>query len=233
MIKLTDVSKIYKGNKEVSAVSGISFEVEKGEFFCLVGPSGCGKSTILKMIAGIEKPTTGTVEIQEKVSMVFQSGGLFPWLTVRDNVEFGMKMQKFHKSKIEENAHKYLELVELKGLSGKYPRELSGGQKQRVGLARALATEPEVLLLDEPFSALDPKTTAELHDYLLSIWTQTQKTIVMVSHLLAEAVLLSDRIGIMNKGCLVRILEIPLPRPRKEEQMGSIELIDKIRKEFD
>lgn len=232
MIKLTNISKTYKGTKSVKALTDVSFEIEQGEFFCLVGPSGCGKSTILKIIAELEAPTGGTVETSGKVSMVFQSAGLLPWLTVRQNVEFGMKMHNFSKTKIEQQASKYLQLVNLSDLQKKYSRELSGGQKQRVGLARALAVEPEILLLDEPFSALDTITTGELHNYLLKIWQETGKTIVMVSHLLEEAVLLSDRVGIMKEGKLIKILTIDLPRPRKEEQKDSYEMVTKIKKEF-
>ncbi len=231
MIKLSSISKIYKGSK-TPAVKDASFEIEKEEFFCLVGPSGCGKSTILKIIAGIENPTSGDLKVDGKISMVFQSAGLFPWLTVEQNVKFGMDMLEWHHTKIAEQTRKYLSLVDLENFKHKYPRELSGGQRQRVGLARALATEPDILLLDEPFSALDTITTEELHNYLLSIWQETQKTIIMVSHMLQEAVLLSDRIGIMKNGEITKIETVNLPRPRKEDQLGSFGLVEKIKKEL-
>lgn len=231
LITLQNVTKTYKGSKN-PAIKSVGFEVSEGEFFCLVGPSGCGKSTILKLIAGIEAPTEGKVEVSGKVGMVFQSGGLFPWLTVKQNVEFGMRMSNFPASQIRQQTEKYLHLVDLQQFSNKYPRELSGGQKQRVGLARALSIEPQILLLDEPFSALDTVTTEELHAYLLQIWQQTHKTIVMVSHLLEEAYLLSDRIGVMNKGHLTEIFKVEEKRPRKETNNSYTELMGKIKKGF-
>lgn len=231
LITLQNVTKTYKGSR-IPAIESVGFEVPEGEFFCLVGESGCGKSTVLKLIAGIEMPTSGKVEVSGKVGMVFQSGGLFPWLTVKQNIEFGMKMSNFSKQQIYTQTEKYMRLVDLQQFSNKYPRELSGGQKQRVGLARALAIEPQILLLDEPFSALDTVTTEELHMYLLQIWQQTHKTIVMVSHLLEEAYLLSDRIGVMNKGRLTEIFKVDGKRPRKENHGSYAELMEKIKKGF-
>ena len=158
------------------AVSNLDFIVNEGEFFCLVGPSGCGKTTILKLIAGIEKPSSGQLIKPENVAMVFQSGALFPWLTVKENVVLGLKMQGLATT----NAEQFLEMVGLKNYLHKYPRELSGGQKQRVGIARALVISPQVLLLDEPFSALDTITTEELHKDLLKIWQETKITIMKI-----------------------------------------------------
>ena len=224
--------KVTKNFGLVVAVDDFSLDIADKEFMVLLGPSGCGKSTLLKIIAGLEKATSGTCETSGKVAMVFQSAGLFPWLTVRQNVEFGMKMQGISKKVIEEQTDKYLDLVNLGALQKKYPRELSGGQKQRVGLARALAIEPEILLLDEPFSALDTITTEELHAYLLKIWQETGKTIVMVSHLLEESVLLSDRVGIMKEGKLGKILKIELERPREEKRDEIYKIVKTIKREF-
>lgn len=228
-IVLKEVSKVYKAAK-VTALIDINIEVEKGEFFCLVGPSGCGKSTILRLISGLEKASSGEVETPKDISMVFQSGALLPWMSVEENISFVCRANGMSKFKADEQTTKYLRMVDLEGLRYRYPRELSGGQRQRVGIARALAIEPSVLLLDEPFSALDPLTTEELHTYLLKIWKETQKTIVMVSHLLEEAVLLSDKIGIMKKGEIKQIIDVELKRPRSQESKEFLKTLDEVKK---
>lgn len=228
IISLKNISKIYKTAK-VTAVSNINFEVEDGEFFCFVGPSGCGKSTILKLIGGIETPTTGVIEKPNQVSMVFQSGALLPWMSVEENISFVNKVRGFSSLKAGELTSKYLHMVDLGEFRFRYPRELSGGQKQRVGIARALAVEPRVLLLDEPFSALDPLTTDELHRYLLKIWHETKKTVVMVSHSIEEAILLSDRVAIMKQGGIKEIIEVNLKRPRNEDSKEFQTLLAKIK----
>lgn len=210
-------------------VKDFSLEINKGEFFCLVGPSGCGKSTILKMIAGVEIPDSGVMVKPNNISMVFQSGALFPWLNVLENAAFGLKMQG---QKTSQEAHKYLEMVGLEHLAKKYPRELSGGQRQRVGIARALAVEPEILLLDEPFSALDALTTEELHADLLKIWQETGKTIVMVSHALEEAAFLADRIGVMEMGKLKKVVEVDLQRPRNNLSPEFLKLVHALLLDF-
>ncbi len=229
-LALKDVSKVYKQEK-VTALADVSLEINQGEFFCLVGPSGCGKSTILRIIAGLEKPSSGTVQSPAEVSMVFQSGALLPWMNVEENVSFVCKAKGLSSFKAEEQTTRYLRMVDLEGFRYHYPRELSGGQRQRVGIARALAVEPKVLLLDEPFSALDPLTTDELHTYLLKIWKETGKTILMVSHLLEEAVLLSDRIGIMKKSEIEQIVSVELKRPRKDDSkefLNTLEIVKNI-----
>jgi NitT/TauT family transport system ATP-binding protein len=227
-IVFSKVAKCYGGSTE-EAVSDFSLSVLKGEFFCLVGPSGCGKSTVLKMIAGIERPTAGELFKPEHVGMVFQSYALFPWLTVGDNVAFAARMQRFSEEKVEAVTDRYLKMVHLEGMRDRYPRELSGGQRQRVGIARALAVEADVLLLDEPFSALDPVITDELHDDLLEIWGETKKTVVMVSHHYEEAVTLADRVGMMRDGTLERIIPISLPRPREEESAEFAAVVKQLR----
>ncbi len=230
IITLKNVSKIY-ANSEAKALDNVTLEISEGEFFCLVGGSGSGKSTILKLIAKSEEPTEGVVEAPESVGMVFQLGALLPWLTVEENVNFGLKMRGVPDLKERKLAKRYLEMVKLLDYEKKYPRELSGGQRQRVGIARALAIDPKALLLDEPFSALDPLTTNELYLDLLSIWNKTQKTIVMVSHYLEESVLLADRVGVMKSGKLVYIISIDLERPRNtksEEFNKKLEIIKKL-----
>jgi NitT/TauT family transport system ATP-binding protein len=204
------------------ALAGVSFDVQRGEFVCIIGPSGCGKSTVLKLIAGLEEPTAGTVHRPRGVSMVFQSGALFPWLTAVDNAAMGLTARGMPTDAARREAMRSLNLVGMTEFAAKYPRALSGGQRQRVGIARALAVQPDVLLLDEPFSALDAKTTHDLHQDLLHIWRQTGTTIVMVSHLIEEAVSLADRVLLMQRGSIEREYPIVLPRPRRSEA-GSFE----------
>lgn len=232
VIFLRNISKIYTSSLQKRVVEGVNLEIAEGEFFCLVGPSGCGKSTLLKLIAGLESPTSGEINRPENIGIVFQSGALFPWLTVEDNIAFGLRMKNTPKETVRETVDKYLQMVGLSDFKKRYPAQLSGGQKQRVGIARALATDPQVLLLDEPFSALDPLTTDQLHADLLKIWRETGKTILMVSHSLPEAVLLSDRIGVMVDGKIKGIVEVDLPRPRHNEQENFIPLINKTKKLF-
>jgi NitT/TauT family transport system ATP-binding protein len=228
IISFKNVSRVYRAVK-VTAISDVNLDIFEGEFFCLVGPSGCGKSTILRLIGDIEAPTSGKIEKPEEVSMVFQTGALLPWMTVEENVSLVNKVKGLPALKIEEQTTKYLQMVDLEAFRFRYPRELSGGQRQRVGIARALSVEPKVLLLDEPFSALDPVTTDEMHEYLLKIWQETGKTIVMVSHSLEEAVLLSDRIAVMKQGGIKETVEVNLKRPRKEDAKELLKLLEKVK----
>jgi NitT/TauT family transport system ATP-binding protein len=231
IIALEGVSKLYPQSKKPALV-GVSLAVAPGEFVCIIGPSGCGKSTVLKIIAGLETSGIGTMQLPQKVGLVFQSGALLPWLTVEANAAFGLQAQNIEKKIIDERVKKYLALVELTAFAHNYPHELSGGQRQRVGIARALATLPEVLLLDEPFSALDPKTTEDLHLDLLKIWRETKITIVMVSHLIEEAVSLGNRVVLMKDGKIEEIYAINLPYPRRENGIAFHELVQKIRAKF-
>lgn len=230
IVTLESISKIYPAAPHKWALKDLNLTIRQGEFFCLIGPSGCGKSTIMKMIAGIEQPTSGNISKPGNVSMVFQSGALLPWLNVFDNAAFGLKMINTPRHSIESEVSRYLQMVNLIGFNKKYPRELSGGQKQRVGIARALAMKPEILLLDEPFSALDPLTTVELHKDLLKIWQETKITVIMVSHLLEEAILLAERVGVMNQGELKEVVGVNLSRPRTERSKEFYELEDKLYK---
>ena len=231
IISFDNVLKVYPGNP-VPALSAVSFSVNIGEFFCIVGPSGCGKSTVLKIIAGLENLTGGRVVKPELVSMVFQSGALLPWLNVFENVALGLRAVNAPEKIIEQHCRRYIEMTGLSSMALKYPHELSGGQHQRVGLARALAINPLVLLLDEPFSALDTATTEELHKDLYKIWKETKKTIVMVSHSVEEAVNLADRVLFMKAGRSEQIFNITLPYPRREQEAAFMHDVQNIRKMF-
>ena len=230
VVALTRVTKAYP--HEEPAVRDVSFSVSSGEFVCVIGPSGCGKSTLLKLIAGLEKPTAGNIVRPDNVSMVFQSGALFPWLSVVDNVSIGLRAQGMVPLKATAVAREYLALLGLTGFEQKYPRELSGGQRQRVGIARALAVKPSVLLLDEPFSALDPKTNFFLHEDLIKIWKETKVTVIMVSHLIGEAVALAERVVFMENGAIKQTFPITISYPRHEQGVAVLSEIEKIRRVF-
>lgn len=217
VIEFEHIAKIYPG-EDKPALKDVSFSVAQGEFVCFVGASGCGKTTVLKLIAGLEEPTGGELKKPEKVAMAFQLGALFPWLTVFENAALGLRQNGASESIVERVVEKNLRAMNMQVFAQKYPIDLSGGQRQRVGIARALAVDPVVLLLDEPFSALDPKTTAELHDDLIAIWHETKKTIVMVSHVIEEAVSLADRVILMRDGAVDTIFPVDLPYPRRESE---------------
>jgi NitT/TauT family transport system ATP-binding protein len=228
-IELRNISRIYKnagsnGAARVAALGPISFSIRPREFFAILGPSGCGKSTLLNVIAGLEKPDTGEVLVDGKRverpgpdrAVVFQEAGLMPWLTVIENVEYGLKLRGLSKAERRERALHYLKMVHLTKYADARPHELSGGMRQRVSIARALALEPRVLLMDEPFSALDAQTRDLLHDELQRIWDETHVTIVFVTHNINEAVYLADRVLIMTAppGQMRRIVRVPFARPR-------------------
>jgi NitT/TauT family transport system ATP-binding protein len=230
IIEFQHVGKLYP-REDKPALKDVSFSIAQGEFVCLIGASGCGKTTILKLIAGLEQPTGGHMVKPEKVAMSFQLGALFPWLTVFENAALGLRERGAGESEIERVVEKNLRAMNMHAFAQKYPIDLSGGQRQRVGIARALAVDPLVLLLDEPFSALDPKTTAELHDDLIAIWRETKKTIVMVSHVIEEAVSLADRVILMRDGAVDSIFPVDLPYPRRESENFHHEVM-RIRREF-
>ncbi len=225
------VSKAYPGIHE-AAVEDVSFSVAPHEFLCIIGPSGCGKSTILKMIAGLEEPTMGIIHKPDTIGIVFQNAGLLPWASVYENVALPLEARGEKSEDIKNKVMHYLEMLGLEDFKDRFPRDLSGGQKQRVGIARALAIEPQVLLLDEPFSALDAKSTHELHEDVLKIWQETIQTIVMVSHSIEEAVSLADRIILMKEKRIDSTFSIDLKRPRREQGARFEEEVQKIRKEF-
>ncbi len=230
IIVFDKVSKYFEP-KEI-ALRDASFSVNEGEFVCIIGPSGSGKSTAMKIIADIEKESSGRVIKPENISMVFQSGALFPWLTVFDNVALGLRAKHTREEIVKKESLRYVDMVGLGQFINRYPRELSGGQRQRVGIARALAVDPTLLLLDEPFAALDAKTTEELHEDIFKIWTETKKTILMVSHSIEEAVTLAQHIILMKNFTVDKVFEISLPQPRREQESGFEKEVMQIRKEF-
>jgi NitT/TauT family transport system ATP-binding protein len=229
-VALDSISLSYKttSGERLLALDNISLEVAPGEFLCIVGPSGCGKSTLLHLIAGLQPQTSGKVLIDgAPVSgpgtdriLIFQELGLFPWLTVAGNVEFGLKMKNLPKAARKEKVEYYLRLVHLSKFKDSYIHQLSGGMRQRVALARALATEPDVLLMDEPFAALDAQTRDLLHDELERIWSETGRTIIFVTHNVREAVRLGDRVVLLTfrPGRVKQEFAVDLPRPRHMEQ---------------
>ena len=216
-----------KNREPVTALSDFTLEVGKGEFVSIVGPSGCGKSSFLNILLGLIKPDSGEVQLNgapitgpgQERAMVFQEFGLLPWRTVTANVELGLELKGIAPAQRAERATELIKLVGLKDFASHYPHELSGGMKQRVGLARALATEPEVLLMDEPFAALDAQTRDLMQAELLQIWEHTKKTVLFVTHSIEEAAYLSDRVIVMSArpGRTKDILKIDLPRPRDYE----------------
>ncbi len=224
-VVIRDLSKAFaKEDETITALHDINLEIRDDEFVCLVGPSGCGKTTLLRIVAGLETATSGSVTVDgreirspdPKRGMVFQEYSLFPWRTVTDNIAFGLEMKGISKAERRRIAGEYLTLVGLDEFRDHYPFELSGGMRQRVAIARALANDPDVLLMDEPFGALDAQTRNRMQKELLSIWEQTKKTIIFVTHSVDEAVYLSDRIVILSgrPGTVREILDLPWPRPR-------------------
>ena len=232
---LEGINKTY-GN--VRAVENISQEINSGEFFTLLGPSGCGKTTMIRIIAGLLEQTAGTILIDGKEStkagaekgVVFQADAVFPWKTVLKNVEFSLKVKGIAKKEREKIANKYIELVGLKGYENNLPKTLSGGMKKRVDVARTYASDPEVLLMDEPFGALDAQTKSKMQDELLEIWQKETKTVFFITHDLDEALFLSDRIAILSSttpSYVKTIYNNPLARPRHGDQ----KLTDEFQKE--
>jgi ABC-type nitrate/sulfonate/bicarbonate transport system ATPase subunit len=221
-----DLSVVFRRRRggEVVAVDALSLTVHDKEFVCIVGPSGCGKSTLLRVIAGLSRPQTGEVTLDgERVTapgadrgMVFQSYTLFPWLTVQGNVEFGPRLSGRSPEECAQVAHRYIDLVGLAGFEHAYPKELSGGMQQRAAIARSLANDPEILLMDEPFGALDAQTRSLMQELLLRVWEQTHKTVLFVTHDIEEAILLADRIYVMTArpGRIKHEVRVPIPRPR-------------------
>ena len=231
IIEFKDVSKTYPGETK-PALYGVSFGITQGEFVCIIGNSGGGKTTILKLIAGLETPTKGAIKKPAMVAMSFQLGALFPWLSVFENVALGLREKKMPEEAIVRAVDHQLRMLNMFAYKDKFPADLSGGQRQRVGIARALAVDPAVLLLDEPFSALDPVTTAELHDDIMQIWRETKKTIVMVSHVIEEAVSLADRVILVREGTVDQIFKIDLAYPRREQESAFAHDVQRIRREF-
>lgn len=227
-VSVENLTKVFPSKKEdLTVFKDVNISLDKGEFVCIIGHSGCGKSTILNVLAGLDQPTEGAIVMEGKEvsgpslerGVVFQNYSLLPWLTVLQNVEFGVgaRWPQWNKSKVEEHSSHYLEMVGLSHSLHKKPSELSGGMRQRVSIARAFATSPKLLLLDEPFGALDALTRGVIQDELIKIWGETQQTVFMITHDVDEAILLSDRILLMSNGpeaCVAESVKISLPRPR-------------------
>jgi NitT/TauT family transport system ATP-binding protein len=226
-----NVTKIYATiGGRVSALEDFSLDVGDGEFVCVVGPSGCGKSTYLRLLAGLDTPSSGSIVIRPGTepgkplnSVVFQEYAVFPWKSVIENVAFGLEMRGVAKPERLAIAERWLERVGLRKFAGYYPHQISGGMKQRVSIVRALANDPEVLLMDEPLGALDAQTRIVLQDELLRIWEETRKTVVYITHSLDEAILLGDRVILMtaHPGRRLATFDIDIPRPRTVETLNT------------
>lgn len=239
IVELNNVTKVYRGQSgPVYGLKEFNLTIEQGEVVCVVGPSGCGKTTLLNVIAGFEQPDRGEVLINgEKADgpvpgrfVVFQEHALFPWLNVRHNIEFGLKMAGVAKNEREDRSAALLASVNLSRFASSWIHELSGGMKQRVALARALAMDPEILLMDEPFAALDAQTRDMLHQEVESIWQQTNKTIVFVTHNVREAVRLGTRVILMTaRGSVLRAYAVNIPRNRYLEDVDVVLIASRIR----
>lgn len=239
-VVIDDVSIVFAGrngkrNNDVVAVNQTSTEIQPGEFVCILGPSGSGKSTLLNAVAGFIPPTSGQVRIDGETvtepgpdrGMVFQQHSLFPWKTVLQNIAFGPRVSGRGTGTDERDARAFLEMIGLSKYADSYPKELSGGMQQRVGIARALANYPSVLLMDEPFGALDSQTRAVMQENLVSIWREFGTTVLFVTHDVDEAVFLADRVLIMSAGPgeIIEEVKVPLPRPRGPETIASAEFV--------
>lgn len=240
-VECKDIGVVFgSGDTKVQAVNGVSLEVKPGEFVSLIGPSGCGKSSLLGIVAGFTKPTSGVATVDQKAitkpgsdrGVVFQQYSLFPWLSVRENVEFGLKMAGVSRTKRQTSARTLLGLAGLLAFENHYPDQLSGGMKQRIGIVRALATSPQVLLMDEPFGALDTQTRSVMQEILTNIWQKFRISVLFITHDIEESVFLSDRIYVMTArpGRVKAEIEVPLPRPRTAEMTRTKEFTDLVNK---
>lgn len=246
-ITVEGLNKVYKplNSSPVSALEDINMTVKQGEFVAIVGPSGCGKTTLLKILAGLNPITSGTVTLAGKkvtgpskdIGMVFQSATLLPWKTIAQNVMVPIDVQKLDKKIYRARANELLKMVELEDFKDKYPSQLSGGMQQRAGICRALVHDPDVLLMDEPFGALDAMTREFMNLELLRIWSESKKTVVLVTHSIPEAVLLSDRVVVMSArpGRIAEVIDIDLPRPRTMDSLAgekAYDYLQRIRQHF-
>lgn len=250
-IKIENLSMKYpnkNGGEPVTALQNVNLDIKQGEFISLLGPSGCGKTTLLRIIADLLQPTEGKITVRgettrdirlkKKYGVVFQNPVLYDWRTIRRNICMPMELMGMKKAERTKQVTKMLDLVGLQDFGKRYPYELSGGMQQRVGIARALAIDPEILLMDEPFSALDEFTREKLHVDLLEIWRKTNKTVIFVTHNISEAVFLSDRVVVLSPhpGRVSTVIDINLPRPRDMESKQTTEFYDyitKIRNSFE
>ncbi|MDR7080276.1 NitT/TauT family transport system ATP-binding protein [Neobacillus niacini] len=236
--KVQQVSKVYEGISPVVTLKNINLQFEDCEFICILGPSGCGKSTLLELLAGLQKPTSGHIFIDseevigpnEKLGVVFQDASLYPWRTIFQNVGIGLEFAGYKRAATKLNVEKYLKLVGLDQFAENYPHQLSGGMRQRAGIARALVSSPEVLLMDEPFGAVDHSTRLKLQDDLLEIWEKEKKTVIFVTHDVSEAVYLADRVVLLSArpGEVLEIFKITVPRPRRRNDLLLLNAQNKI-----
>lgn len=240
LLEVKNLGKVFQWNASSKRVlEGITFDVTRGELVCLLGRSGCGKTTLLKILAGFITPTSGDALVEgERIShpgpdrcVVFQEDALFGWLTVAENIAFGLKAQKMPRAAIDREVDRYLDLVGLTDFRGYLPREISGGMKQRVSLARVLILKPKILLMDEPFGALDSQTREAMQDLLLQLWRELSITIVFVTHDVDEALLLADRILVMDRspGRIRKDLRVPLSRPRARDESEFLSMSRELR----
>jgi NitT/TauT family transport system ATP-binding protein len=230
-ISVRGVHKVYgpRGN-HVLALSDISLEVQPGEFVCLVGASGCGKTTLLNLVAGLDKPAAGSLDVQGRRALLFQEAALFPWLTAAANVELALRLAGVPRQGRREEARRLLSMVRLQGFVDKRPHELSGGMRQRVALARAFAQSADILLMDEPFGSLDAMTRDLLHDELERLWTDAGFTVLFVTHDVREAVRLGDRVVVLTSrpGRVAEEIDVDLPRPREAGDQAAAALVARI-----
>ena len=242
-IQIKDVSFDYVDKKtRFGALRNVSLDIREGEFICILGASGCGKSTLLSLLSGLNKPKSGEILLDDKPikgpgidrAVVFQQYSLFPWLTVKGNVLFGIKQsgRKYGKKERAELAESYVESVGLASAKDRYPSQLSGGMKQRVAVARALALESDVLLLDEPFGAIDPKLRLELQELVSKLCANYNKTVIFITHDIDEAILLADRIVVMEPGNIRSIHKVRLPHPRVREELSGTEEYEKLHRQL-
>lgn len=234
VLELEHLERRFPGaNGPVTVLRDLNFQVHRREFVCVIGPSGCGKSTLIRLLAGLDQPSSGRILLDgapvtapgPERGMVFQGYTLFPWATLQRNVMFGLEMKGMARSTAETEARQWLSLVGLEKYADHYPAQISGGMKQRVAIARALAAQPRILLMDEPFGALDAQTRAQMQAHLLEIWRNVDVTILFITHDLDEAVYLADRILVLkaHPGEIAEVIEVPVPRPRYPAQIASAE----------
>jgi ABC-type nitrate/sulfonate/bicarbonate transport system ATPase subunit len=242
-VEIQQLTKSFTGQDgSVKALGPVDLVVERGTFVCILGPTGCGKTTLLRLISGLEEPESGSVQVHSHcegrkalVGYVFQQGALFPWMTVHDNVSFPLRARRMRESEIREPVSRMLEMVGLTDFSDTHPHQLSGGMQQRVALARSLVMEPDVLLLDEPFSSLDTRTSQNLQGKLLDLWHKTGTTVIFVTHNIEEAVFLSSRVCVLayRPGRIVREEKIDLPLPRDRLSEGFTDYLISLRRTFE
>lgn len=239
-VQIRNVTKIYAtGRNPVLALKDVSIEIGEHEFMCIVGPSGCGKTTLLNLLAGFESPTSGTVEAFGRTvtgpgpdrTLMFQDYALFPWLTVKGNIEYGLRRLGIPSAERGEIVRHYVALIDLEGFEDKFPKQLSGGMRQRVALARALAVNPRMLLMDEPFAALDSFTREKMQDELIRVWEKERKAVLFITHNIDEAIKLADVVVVMcpRPGRISQVIRIDSPRPRDVDSEENVKIVRTVR----